>query len=297
MMASSAFRPYFVVQAPCYADTPDACSPDSTVNMTIRDSWIDTGDDAVCPKGAAGYGQGLQNLLVENVVARSRSSAFKIGSTTATNMTDILVTNFWVRDSNRGLAIQHRDNGTINNIVFQNVYIDSTSRQPTTWWGAGEAIWVTSVARDNATMLGPVSNVHFRNITVFRAEQSALVSARGSPMPMTNVTFTGVHYVVRNSPVWRPNKLNLKFTPPEHDYRPSPPPQDQQTCGSGPSDAECDGFYFENCVGCSIDATSSMTVDGPQQPWMGKKCVGHDPQSKVTVEQGFSCVLPPTTHR
>lgn len=107
-----------------------------SVNMTIRDSYVNTGDDAVCPKAASGYGQGLSNLLVERVIARSRSSAFKIGSTTDEDVTGILVRDFYVWDSNRGLAIQHRDGGAVRDITFDGVIIDGTARQPTTWWGA-----------------------------------------------------------------------------------------------------------------------------------------------------------------
>ena len=134
----------------------DGIDPDSTLNMTISNSWIDVGDDAICPKARTGckagvqgscYKHGLSNLLVVNNVARSRSSAFKIGSTTQLDIEDILVVNLTVRDSNRGLGIQHRDNGTVRNIEMRNVHIESTSRQPITWWGAGEPIWITSTRR------------------------------------------------------------------------------------------------------------------------------------------------------
>ena len=64
----------------------DGIDPDSTLNMTISNSWIDVGDDAICPKARTGckagvqgscYKHGLSNLLVVNNVARSRSSALQ----------------------------------------------------------------------------------------------------------------------------------------------------------------------------------------------------------------------------
>ena len=63
----------------------DGIDPDSTLNMTISNSWIDVGDDAICPKARTGckagvqgscYKHGLSNLLVVNNVARSRSVSY-----------------------------------------------------------------------------------------------------------------------------------------------------------------------------------------------------------------------------
>lgn len=136
-----------------------------------------------------------------------------------------------------------------------------------------------------------MSGVHFNNVTVRRAENTALISALGSPTAMSDVTFTDVQYVVDDA--WRPMRTQMDFTPPEHDYRPAAPTS-EVPCGSGKGMADCDGFYFENVRGASIDAASSFTfsgaADAPGNGWWGAACVGHDASSSgITVAGGFTC--------
>ena len=73
----------------------DGIDPASTINMTIRNSFISVGDDALCPKSNKGYGP-LQNLHIHDCTVRSRSSGFKIGSSTFEDMENILVEDIFI---------------------------------------------------------------------------------------------------------------------------------------------------------------------------------------------------------
>jgi hypothetical protein len=65
--------------------------------------------------------------------------------------------------SNRGLCIQSRDVGDIENVLFSNITIE-TELQPSKWWGAGEPIHVSHLQRNPDTKLGHVRQIRFSNI-------------------------------------------------------------------------------------------------------------------------------------
>jgi polygalacturonase len=240
----------------------DGIDPDSSVNVTIRNCWVDTGDDAICPKSTAGYGP-LKNLLVEDCVVRSRSCGVKFGSATEEDMTDILIRRVWVWDSNRGLGIQHRDAGNIHNVLFQDIVIDGTSYQPWGWWGASEGIWVTSVRRSSdQTTIGQISNIVYRNITI-RSENGALFSSR-TETPLSNITLTNIDLTIAE---WHPRRPTIGYSPPEHDYRPT---------SDGPERVyiNTDSIYFENVMNSTIE-NSIVKFNQPHMTWWGT-CISHN---------------------
>ena len=65
--------------------------------------------------------------------------------------------------SNRGLCIQSRDEGDIENVLFANMTIE-TQLQTNKWWGAGEPIHVSLLPRHPDTKLGHVRQIRFSNI-------------------------------------------------------------------------------------------------------------------------------------
>ncbi len=65
--------------------------------------------------------------------------------------------------SNRGLCIQSRDIGDIENVLFSNITVE-TQVQPDKWWGAGEPIHITHLPRTESTPLGHVRHIRFSNI-------------------------------------------------------------------------------------------------------------------------------------
>lgn len=254
----------------------DGIDPDSSRNVTIRNCYVDVGDDAICLKAKTAFGV-LDNVLVESCQLRSRSSGVKFGSATAQNMTNVLVRDVFIWSSNRGLGIQHRDAGNISNVEFRNIVIDGCSYQPTSWWGASEAVWLSSIRRNfsSTDAVGRVSNIRYVNITS-RAEGGNLISSR-TAYPLENLFFENV---VLNIDEWQPRRPSLNYTPPSHDYRPvigTPAVVPFAT----------NGFYFEHVLNATLQNCSVVFGQPKQQSW--GKCLNGTQMSHVTRDN-FHCI-------
>lgn len=151
----------------------DGIDIDSSQHVSVSDSSIDTADDGVCIKSTRGA-QDTAFITVRNTKIRSRSSAIKFGSTTPTDIHDILFDDILIHDSNGGVSIQARDEGTISNVVFRNVDINGTRQWPGRpnadgdewggWWGSGENLWISTMPRTPSSVPGRVRNVTYENV-------------------------------------------------------------------------------------------------------------------------------------
>ena len=95
--------------------------------------------------------------------------------------------------SNRGLCIQSRDEGDIENVLFSNITIE-TQLQPGKWWGAGEPIHISHLPRNAGTRLGRVRQIRFNNI-LCRGESG--IYLRGSAaQPLEDIMFDNVRVEV-----------------------------------------------------------------------------------------------------
>ena len=162
----------------------DGIDVDSSHSVTVSHSKIETADDAICIKTTKGYGA-ANNLLIHDNLLKSRSSAFKIGSSTEENVFNVLVDNVTIQSgSNRAIAIQHRDGGTIFNIHIRNIVIESTELQPQHWWGTGEPIYITSTPRFSKDWpLGRVVNITVQHVRAYSVAGTSFVAYRPAPAP------------------------------------------------------------------------------------------------------------------
>lgn len=76
----------------------------------------------------------------------SRSCAIKIGSENMDKIDNVLFNNCIIKNSNRGIGIQNRDEGTVSNVIFSNILVDCMFYSDV-WWGKAEPIYVTSYPR------------------------------------------------------------------------------------------------------------------------------------------------------
>jgi polygalacturonase len=144
----------------------DGIDIDSSSNVLLEDSTIDTADDGVCIKGSA-VGGVVANVTVRRCSIRSRSSAVKFGSNCPIPMYNLTFEDLYVHDSNRGLAIQARDGGTISNVTFARILINGTRLWPYHWWGDGSALYISTMLRTAADPGSVVSGVVFRDIVAY----------------------------------------------------------------------------------------------------------------------------------
>ncbi|NGM67743.1 polygalacturonase [Natronolimnobius sp. AArcel1] len=166
-------------------------------NVHVSDCSIRSCDDSITI-GSRPDGEGpTAGITVMNCTLSSAACAIKFGSETHGPIRDCLFENCVIRASNRGLGIQHRDSGDLENVLFSNIVLE-TGLLPGPWWGKAEPIYVTSVPRDEETDLGRVRNIRFSNI-VARSENGALVYAHDEA-DVANVTLENVRLEISDSP-------------------------------------------------------------------------------------------------
>lgn len=158
----------------------DGIDLDHSKNIRISNCYIESGDDCICFKNRREYDKygACENIVVTNCTLTSRSCAIKIGSENVDRISHIVVNNCIIKDSNRGIGIQNRDEGTVENIIFSNIWVDCRFFSDV-WWGKSEPVYVTAYprARENHKdagrrfpkgvkegFVGKVSNIFFNNI-------------------------------------------------------------------------------------------------------------------------------------
>ncbi len=98
--------------------------------------------------------------------------------------------------SNRGLCIQSRDAGDIENILFSNMTIE-TELQPSKWWGAGEPIHISDLQRHPDTKLGHVRQIRFSNILC--KGESGIYLRGCAAQPLEDIGFDNVRVEVEKT--------------------------------------------------------------------------------------------------
>ena len=144
----------------------DGIDLDHCRNVRVASCHIDTADDGIVIKNTpnfARYGRS-ENITVTGCTIASRSCALKIDEVyTAPGVRNVVFDACTIFHSNRGLCIQSRDIGDIENILFSNMTIE-TQVQPEKWWGAGEPIHISHLPRNGIAPLGHVRQIRFSNL-------------------------------------------------------------------------------------------------------------------------------------
>jgi hypothetical protein len=174
-------------------------------NATVSDSYIEAGDDALVVGGPCIDGwcqQPTENIAVGNVVLRSRSAAIRIGPA-AKDVRSLVFQNIIIRDSNRGIGIQARSSGVIENLLFSNVSIE-TRLIDGPWWGAGEPITISVAIWDYQSWkapitLGEVRHVRFSN--VIAKSESPIILYSTEPDRISDIGFRDLTLTMTAGPL------------------------------------------------------------------------------------------------
>lgn len=169
----------------------DGIDIEDSNNTVITRCYIDTGDDAICPKSSTGP---VYNLTVTNSWIRSKSSAIKFGSASWFEFKHFVFDNITIVDSHRGLAFQIRDGGNVSDIVFSNINLSTRYYDPL-WWGRAEPIYVTTCPRDSTSKEASISNVRFINITA-NSENGIFLSGSKRGL-LRNLSFINMNITYR----------------------------------------------------------------------------------------------------
>jgi hypothetical protein len=136
----------------------------SSSNVTISDSTIITADDAIVLKtdsferGPARRVRPVENVLVNNCILGSSSTAMMIGTETHADIRHVVFSNVVVRDSNKVFGINVQDGATVSDVRVQNVTFE-TNRRHWNWWGSAEVLKVVLKKRTPESRLGRIAHV------------------------------------------------------------------------------------------------------------------------------------------
>ena len=229
----------------------DGIDPDHCQNVRISNCHIECADDCIVFKNTAAamqYGP-CENIVVSNCTLSSSSAAIKFGSESEALFRGFLNENCIISHTNRAISLQLRDPGSIEDVIFHNLVIQTELRYPNVFWGAAEPIAITVFKRKAHTEVGHVRGIHFSNIRC-ESENGILLYAE-NPGDIADITFENV-------------SLNLrKFTEYEtghHDLRPN-------TCESFTEQTLCYVYAhgaakvaFRNCAFSSAENIASAVA-------------------------------------
>lgn len=159
--------------------------------VRISDAEIQVGDDCIALFGS-------QDVAVANCTLESRSAALRVGfddGETRNCTFDNLVT----RNSNRGIGIFVRGEGSVENILFSNIIMENRLFTGH-WWGKAEPIHVSAIPfRASGAKLGHIKDVRFRNIIA--TADTGIVVHGSEESRIQGLVFDGVKLKIRNSPL------------------------------------------------------------------------------------------------
>ena len=302
----------------------DGLDLDSSSHVLVEDSDIDTADDGVCIKGSTPGGQSV-NITVRNCRIRSRSSAVKYGSNCPILMANHTFEDLYIHDSNRGLALQARDGGLLQDIVFRRIVVNGTRFWPFKWWGCvrlrapssaqpvlarprPHALYLTTpppfrtpppsypLGRDGgaiyiSSMLRTAADPGTRVQRVLfeditaYAENAAVLSGAAPGRALQDITLRRVRYTVTK----RGNYTVSNSSGPSIEYDPHPPgvPGRVNMTGWMP------GLYAEGVGGLVLEDVDIAFDNAVFQSYWGGGCVNTTRAGAPVTVKGGSCI-PPT---
>jgi len=144
----------------------DGIDVDHCRNVRIANCHLECADDCIVLKNTPNFAAcgPCEHVTVTGCTLTSRSCALKLDEAYAPpGIRNVVFDGCVIFRSNRGLCIQSRDEGDIENVIFANITIE-TQFQPHKWWGAAEPIHISHWPRTKDTNLGHVRNIRFSNI-------------------------------------------------------------------------------------------------------------------------------------
>ncbi len=158
----------------------DGIDLDHSKNVRISNCYIESGDDCICLKNRREFAEfgACEDITVSNCTMTSRSCAVKIGSENMDTIRRVVFTNCIIKKSNRGIGIQHRDEGMVSDVSFSDMVVDSHLFSDV-WWGKAEPIYITAFRRAKGNnkdagwrfpkgqaegRVGNIRNIYFSNI-------------------------------------------------------------------------------------------------------------------------------------
>jgi hypothetical protein len=164
-------------------------------NVHIANCELVCGDDAICITSVNSRKPGVcENVTVANCTLSSRSAGVRVGYGMNT-IRNCVFENLVIRDTNRGLGLFVRQEGSIENVLFN-----------------GEPIHISVLpARESTGALGRIRNVTFTNILA--ESESGIVIWAHEPGRIEDVTLDQIRLHVRKGPLSASYGGNIDLRP------------------------------------------------------------------------------------
>lgn len=172
----------------------DGIDPDSSKYVRIANSYIDSWDDAICPKASLALGKprATEHLVVTNCILRSASNNFKFGTESGGDFKDVAFSNSTMlrransRPARSGISLESVDGSHIDGVVISNIAMRDVQTPVFIRLGARGRGMATPAG-------GSVANVSLTNIVATGG--SVASSITGVPgFPVRNVTLSDIDF-------------------------------------------------------------------------------------------------------
>ncbi|NIA29062.1 MAG: hypothetical protein GWP06_04005 [Actinobacteria bacterium] len=179
------------------APNTDGIDPISSSNVFISNCYIETGDDAICPK-SHNVKNPLENLVVTNCVLISDDSAIKFGTASRGVIRNCSFSNIIIRNTKYGIGFYMKDGGSFEDIQFSNISVETVVRDS----GRPErgtnsyAIFMDIEKRNENSGFGTIRNIMFSDMTINTTDGNCLFA--GMPeQKIENLTLDNIRMRVR----------------------------------------------------------------------------------------------------
>lgn len=180
----------------------DGIDPDHCKNVKIINTYIECADDCLVFKNTKAFEEyGVcENIVVSGCTFISTSAAIKFGTESENTFRNILIENCSIERSNRGISLQLRDCGNIENVKFSNINIE-TRKFSNQWWGSAEPIYITAIDRKNGVKAGHIKNIKFENISC--VSENGIFIMGSEDNFVENIAFDNIMLELKKTSKWK----------------------------------------------------------------------------------------------
>ena len=201
----------------------DGIDIDHSRNVRIKNCYIESGDDCICFKTRREYKElgPTEDVVVSNCTMTSTSCSIKLGSENMDAIRNVIVKDCVIKSSNRGIGIQNRDEGKIENIAFENISIEGRLFDDV-WWGKAEPVYVTAYRRKSISEKdsnlrfaegqteGKVGEVRYISLVNINCKSENGIFVGGEENKISGINFNNVHVEIEKKTGYKGGIYDLR---------------------------------------------------------------------------------------
>jgi len=178
------------IVSPMQGPNTDGIDPDSSRNVFISDSYIETGDDCIVLKTTGRTGlpaRACENIAVTNCVLVSDDTALKLGTESFGDFRHISFSGCVIRGTRVGLGIYAKDGGTFEAVTFSGITMETYPTHPDK---IEYPIFIDVEKRKPDSKPSLVRDISFNNLIIHTRGRALVGSMPDNPLQ--NLSFRNV---------------------------------------------------------------------------------------------------------